>query len=56
MVDKKKGIYALNLTDSPTVVRVSDFTTFFPIETAEKTIKRLDDLIAAGHEGRDGRG
>lgn len=45
-VDKKKSVYALNLTDSPTVVRVSNLTTFCPVETAQKAIKRLDDLVA----------
>lgn len=54
IVDKKKGIYALNLTDSPTVVHINDFTAFFPIETAEKTIKKLSDLIAqAAKAGTD---
>jgi len=46
LVDKKRGMYALNLTDSPIVARVSDLTTFCPIETAQKAIKRLDDLVA----------
>ncbi|MCX6345577.1 MAG: hypothetical protein NT018_10985 [Armatimonadetes bacterium] len=51
---KKRGIFTVDLTDNPVVLRGLDFEMFFPYETAEKKVAQLKELIPVADKAKIG--